>query len=199
MIDAREALARLKEGNRRFTASIAESRTVRRSVDLPELVEGQHPFAVVLGCSDSRVPVELVFDQGPGDLFVIRIAGNIVAPTQIGSVEFAASHFGTRLVVVLGHTFCGAVQAALDDLRNEGGDLSRNVDSIVARIRPVIEGPLESESGPPLRRAVRANVRASVAALRDGSDLIRDLVRDGGLEIVGAVYSLETGEVEFLD
>jgi carbonic anhydrase len=122
-----------------------------------------------------------------------------VAPTQIGSVEFAASHFGTRLVVVLGHTYCGAVQAALDDLREPDGDLSRNVGSIVDRIRPAVRGPLETESGPPLRRAVRANVRASSAALRDGSDLLRQLILEDGLLVVGAVYALDTGEVDFFD
>jgi carbonic anhydrase len=204
MVSAREALARLREGNRRFVAceasgnsSIADSR--RRE----ELAKGQEPFAIVLGCSDSRVPAEIVFDQGLGDLFVIRVAGNVVAPSQVGSVEFAAARFGTRLVVVLGHSQCGAVLATLEQLEQPSASRSRNLRSIVDRILPAVEPVLAAHSGHDshrlLERAVRANVRASVDQLRHGSEILEALVRDDGLLIVGAEYSLETGVVTFFD
>lgn len=202
-IPADEALQLLREGNRRFVVDaldgMAEDARSRRS----ELVGGQEPFAVVLGCADSRVPAELVFDQGLGDLFVIRVAGNVVAPSLVGSIEYAAAACGTRLVVVLGHTGCGAVAATLQELENPSADPSPNLATIVDRIRPSVEPLLDG--GEPLdrdavlARAVRANVRASVAALEQESKILRGLVRDGGLRIVGAEYALATGEVEFLD
>jgi carbonic anhydrase len=203
MIAAAEALARLREGNRRFAAGLRSLDTLMSQAHSAGHLAGQRPFAVILGCSDSRVPVEIVFDQGLGDLFVIRVAGNIVAPSQVGSVEFAAEQFGTRLVVVLGHTRCGAVQATLDDLRRPSGDSSRNLRSIVDRIRPGVEGLLAGD----LRRdeaalaeaAVRANVRVAAGHLRHGSEVLERLIRDGGLVVVGAEYSLETGMVDFFD
>jgi len=168
-----------------------------------EFVSGQAPFAVILGCSDSRVPVEIVFDQGLGDLFVIRVAGNIVAPSQIGSVEFAAERFGTRLVVVLGHTACGAVLATLEQLQRPGERQSRNLRSIVDRVRPAVAGLLAADPGRDpealARQAVRANVRASASQLRHGSELLERLIQQDGLCVVGAEYSLETGVVEFFD
>jgi carbonic anhydrase len=168
-----------------------------------EVVSGQEPFAVVLGCSDSRVPVEIVFDHGLGDLFVIRVAGNIVAPSQIGSVEFAAERFGTRLVVVLGHTGCGAIEATLEDLEQVATTQSRNMGSIVARIRPSVEGLLATElrhdHAALAREAVRANVRVSADYLRHGSEILERLIRKQGLHVVGAEYSLETGLVDFFD
>jgi carbonic anhydrase len=168
-----------------------------------DLVGGQEPFAVILGCSDSRVPVEIVFDQGLGDLFVIRVAGNIVAPSQVGSVEFAAQQFGTRLVVVLGHTRCGAIQATLDSLLRPGDRQSRNLNSIVDRIRPSVEGLLRTELRSDVaaltREAVRANVRVAANALRHGSEVLERLIRGDGLRVVGAEYSLDTGEVDFFD
>ena len=202
-IPAIEALQRLREGNRRFVAGTrildAASSLSRRA----ELVEGQEPLAIVLGCSDSRVPAELVFDQGLGDLFVIRVAGNVVAPSQIGSVEFAADRFGTRLVVVLGHSQCGAVLATLEELRRPEDAHSRNLRSIVDRIRPAVEGLLATEiaddPGALARAAVRANVRASANQLRHGSELIERLYARDGLLIVGAEYSLETGIVDVFD
>jgi carbonic anhydrase len=202
-IAADEALERLREGNRRFVAGAPIPDTLANHARRREFVAGQEPFAVILGCSDSRVPVEIVFDQGLGDLFVIRVAGNIVAPSQIGSVEFAADRFGTRLVVVLGHTRCGAIQATLEDLEQAGGTQSRNLGSIVARIRPSVEGLLATE----LRRdhealareAVRANVRVSANYLRHGSEVLERLIRKEGLHVVGAEYSLETGVVDFFD
>jgi carbonic anhydrase len=168
-----------------------------------ELTEGQEPFAIVLGCSDSRVPAEIVFDQGLGDLFVIRVAGNIVASSQVGSVEFAAERFGTRLVVVLGHSRCGAVLASLEELQQPTGQRSRNLRSIVDRIRPSVEALMATElrhdPDALVRQAVRANIRASANQLRHGSEILEELVRKTGLRIVGAEYSLETGVVDFFD
>jgi carbonic anhydrase len=167
------------------------------------LVSGQEPFAIVLGCSDSRVPAELVFDQGFGDLFVIRVAGNIVAPSQVGSVEFAAGKFGTRLVVVIGHTQCGAVTATLDELLGRSTTESRSLRSIVDRVRPSVESVLagrrDLEYDVLMREAVRANVRASANHLRHGSELLERLARQEGLLVVGAEYALDTGVVTFFD
>lgn len=201
-IAAREALERLREGNRRFVAGAPSRDSLTNHARRSEFVEGQEPFAVILGCSDSRVPVEIVFDQGLGDLFVIRVAGNIVAPSQIGSVEFAAARYGVRLVVVLGHTRCGAVQATLEDLESTSTQ-SRNLGSIVARIRPSVEGLLATELRRDLealtREAVRANVRVSADCLRHGSAVLERLIRNDGLQVVGAEYALETGVVDFFD
>lgn len=203
MIQAREALDRLRDGNARFVAD-ARRRSVRPMESRRgELADGQQPFAVILGCSDSRVPAEIVFDQGLGDLFVIRVAGNIVAPSLVGSVEFAAETFGTRLVVVLGHSSCGAVLATLEELERPTSGRSPNLRSIVDRIRPAVEGLLEGGSGQDrealVGRAVRANVRASADHLRHGSELLERLSARDGLLVVGAEYSLETGVVEFFD
>ncbi|MEW6338120.1 MAG: carbonic anhydrase [Acidobacteriota bacterium] len=201
MIGAREALARLREGNRRFVAGVPSGRHLDYEARRGSLLAGQEPFAVVLGCSDSRVPVEIVFDQGLGDLFVIRVAGNVVAPSQVGSVEFAAVRFGTRLVVVLGHTGCGAVLAALEDLRQPAAH-PRGLRAIVERIRPAIEGIAAGDAACDadglLRRAVEANVLASVDRLRHGSDVVEELIAREGLLVVGAVYSLASGAVDFL-
>ena len=188
-------LARLREGNAQFVAHGRSSSSLTASAR-SELALKQDPCAIVLGCSDARVPAELIFDQGPGDLFVIRIAGNIVAPSQIGSIEFAAERFGTPLVVVLGHTGCGAIAAALDA---GGPALSRNLLSIVDRVRPAVETMRASGlSGDELSKAaVRENVRMSVEQLRHGSEIIEGLMQRGELRIVGAEYSLETGVVDF--
>lgn len=202
MLTALEALSRLQQGNRRFVANQTNPDSVdhaRRAA----LAAGQEPFAIILGCSDSRVPAELVFDQGFGDLFVIRVAGNIVAPSQVGSVEFAASRFGTRLVVVLGHSGCGAITATLEEITGRATSQSRNLRSIVNRVRPSVETLLTSrhheDQDALIRDAVRANVRASVNHLRHGSELLERLSLDDGLLVVGAEYSLETGVVTFLD
>lgn len=203
MIPAREALERLREGNRRFVADIKNHASTSGHARRIELTAGQEPFAIILGCSDSRVPAELVFDQGLGDLFVIRVAGNIVAPSQIGSVEFAAGQFSTRLVVVLGHTNCGAISATLDELRRPTANQSRNLRSIVDRVRPSVETLLETDlrndSDALMHQAVRANIRASANQLRHGSEILENLIQNEGLMVVGAEYSLETGEVEFFD
>jgi carbonic anhydrase len=203
MISAREALEKLQEGNTRFTLNVRGPDALMSQVRRQELTNNQEPFAIILGCADSRVPAEIVFDQGLGDLFVIRIAGNIVAPSGIGSVEFAASRFGTRLVVVLGHSRCGAILATLEELRRPTETQSRNLRSIVDRVRPSVEGLLQANPNPDLdvvvNEAVRANIRASVRNLRRGSEILEQLVQDGSLTIVGAEYSLETGVVDFFD
>lgn len=203
MISAQEALERLREGNRRFVSDVPSRDALRFQTRRSEVAASQEPFAAILGCSDSRVPVEIVFDQGLGDLFVIRVAGNIVAPSQIGSVEFAAERFGTRLVVVLGHSRCGAVQATLEELRRPTENQSRNLHSIVDRVRPAVEGLLATEFGHDpdalVRHAVRANIRASADHLRHGSQVIEQLIQSDGLLVVGAEYSLQTGLVDFFD
>jgi carbonic anhydrase len=203
MIPAMEALERLREGNRRFVSDIRNQDSMSTHARRIELTAGQEPFAIILGCSDSRVPAELVFDQGLGDLFVIRVAGNIVAPSQVGSVEFAAGQFDTRLVVVLGHTNCGAISATLKELRRPTENQSRNLHSIVDRVRPAVETLLETDlKNDPhalMHQAVRANIRASANQLRHGSEILENLIQNDGLLVVGAEYSLETGEVEFFD
>jgi carbonic anhydrase len=200
MISAREALERLREGNRRFVAGVRGGDIQSRHIDL---AAGQEPFAIILGCSDSRVPAEIVFDQGLGDLFVIRVAGNIVASSQIGSVEFAAERFATPLVVVMGHSRCGAVLATLEELRQPREKQSRNLRSIVDRIRPAVEVLLATElrhdSESLVEHAIRTNVRTSANQLRHGSDILEHLIERNGLLIVGAEYSLETGVVDFFD
>jgi carbonic anhydrase len=203
VIPAAEALARLREGNRRFVSHVWSRDAVAGRARREELTEGQEPFAIVLGCSDSRVPAEIVFDQGLGDLFVIRVAGNIVAPSQIGSVEFAAERFGTRLVVVLGHSRCGAVLATLDELRRPSENQSANLRSIVDRIRPAVEPLLRTDLARDpealVREAVRANVRAAADHLRHGSTILEHLIRTEELMVAGAEYSLESGGVEFFE
>jgi carbonic anhydrase len=192
-----EALARLKEGNLRFMSG--EGNAIRHWQ--PDLLEGQHPFAVILGCADSRAPAEYVFDQGLGSLFVIRVAGNIVAPSLAGSVEFAASQFGTRLVVVMGHTQCGAVRATVRSLTHEDGPDSRNQQSIIERIAPHLQGMIETTLGDEERMAlaVRINALASASELRSSSELLHGLVEQGRVKIVAAVYDLATGVVAFLE
>ncbi|WP_353572338.1 carbonic anhydrase [Candidatus Albibeggiatoa sp. nov. BB20] len=204
MLSALEALERLREGNQRFVSGNLRSRDMLKTQEGRQtLLSGQKPFAVIIGCSDSRVPVEMIFDQGLGDLFVIRVAGNIVAPSQIGSVEFAAEEFGTRLVVVLGHTHCGAVNATLQQLQQPVENQSRNLRSIVKRIRPSVEGLLELDLkyNPEelARHAMRANVRVSASHLRFGSEVLEHMIEDDELLVIGAEYSLETGIVEYFD
>jgi carbonic anhydrase len=202
MISGREGLDRLRDGNKRFVAGIRRSGLLTTGMRRLELASGQQPFAIVLGCSDSRVPAEIVFDQGLGDLFVIRVAGNIVAPSQVGSVEFAAERYGTRLVVVLGHSECGAILATLEELQQPSGQ-SRNLRSIVDRVRPSVESllatDLRHDPAALVRHAVRANIRASTNHLRHGSAVLEQLIEREALLVVGAEYSLETGVVDFFD
>ncbi len=201
MISAQEALKILNEGNDRFVSGVSNSKVLTNKARRHELVAVQEPFAIILGCSDSRVPAEIVFDQGLGDLFVIRVAGNIVAPSQIGSVEFAAEKFGTRLVVVMGHSKCGAVLATLEALRHDTKEKSQNLCSIIDHIRPSIDKlpgvELEKYSDAFVQQAIRANICASVNHLQQGSKVLKQLIKKDGLIIVGAEYSLETGVVDF--
>lgn len=203
MISAREALQQLQEGNLRFVSNVRGSDVSPIQTRRVELTQTQQPIAIILGCSDARVPAEIVFDQGLGDLFVIRVAGNIVAPSQVGSVEFAAERFGTRLVVVLGHSQCGAILATLEELQRPTENQSRNLRAIVDRVRPSVEGLLATDLRHDLKalvgQAVRANIRASTDHLRHGSQVLEQLIQDDGLLVVGAEYSLETGVVEFFD
>jgi carbonic anhydrase len=203
MIPAHKAIERLREGNRRFVSEVRSQHVFASEARRSELAVGQEPFAIILGCSDSRVPAEIVFDQGLGDLFVIRVAGNIVAPSQIGSVEFAAERYGTRLVVVLGHSQCGAILATLEQLQQPTVNQSRNLHSIVDRVRPSVEAllgtDLRHDPSALIRDAVRANVRVSAAHLRHGSEILETLIENDGLVVVGAEYSLETGVVDFFD
>ena len=203
MIPAREALDRLREGNLRFADEMRGSEAAVTRTRRIQLTAGQEPFAIILGCSDSRVPAEIIFDQGLGDLFVIRVAGNIVAPSLVGSVEFAALRFSTRLVVVLGHSQCGAIAATIEDLRAPSDSQSRNLKAIVDRVKPAVVGlfatDLRNDPAALSAAAVRANIRASADHLRHGSAVLEQLIQEEGLVVVGAEYSLETGLVDFFD
>ena len=202
-LSATEALERLRQGNLRFAHNLTRLDKALTHQQRAQLASGQEPFAIILGCSDSRVPAELVFDQGLGDLFVIRVAGNIVAPSQVGSVEFAVSRYHTRLVIVLGHSHCGAVTATIETLLDGEGTESRNIAAIVDRVKPSVRTLLDTElrhDREALRRAaVRANVRASADHLRHGSRIIESLIERDGLLVIGAEYDLETGLVDFFD
>jgi carbonic anhydrase len=196
-----QALARLRAGNERFVRNVRRLDALTSQHRRDALVAGQSPFATVLSCSDARVPSELVFDAGLGDLFVVRVAGNVVAPSLVGSVEFAASSFGTELVVVMGHTGCGAVKATVNALVDGTLPPSENIRDIVDRIAPsiaeVIRTAGRDESA--IRAATRANVRASANHLRHASRIIEKRITEGRLMVVGAEYALETGEVDFFD
>jgi carbonic anhydrase len=199
MTKARAALDRLAAGNQRFVSGNQALHRDGGQERRMELATKHEPVAIILGCSDARVPAEIIFDQGPGDLFVIRVAGNIVAPSQIGSVEFAAARFGIPLVVLLGHSDCGAVRATLDEIQGPSEPHPPSLTAIVDRIRPALE-PLaqdQAEPGSLMQQAVRANVMASVRQLRHGSELVEQLIRLGQLKVVGAEYSIETGCVDF--
>jgi carbonic anhydrase len=203
-VSAEQALQRLRDGNARFRQNVRSLDVAVGQAARSALLAGQHPFAIILSCSDSRVPSELVFDQGLGDLFVIRVAGNVVAPSLVGSVEFAAATFGTRLVVVMGHSTCGAIKATLDFIQHQVGAPSENIHDLLDRCRPAVESVVQA-AGPGvdkdrlLHEAVRANVRQSCAHLRHGSRLLERLIRDEGMWVVGAEYSLETGQVDFFE
>lgn len=205
MMTAAEALSRLRDGNRRFAAGQINLETLASRARRDALVDGQSPFATILGCSDSRVPAEIVFDQGLGDLFVIRVGGNVVAPSQVGSVEFAAERFGTPLVVVMGHTQCGVVTAAFETIVDGAGDASRSLRSLADRVRPAVLSVIGSRPHASLDRraviaeAVRANVRTAAEHLRHASALLERRILDGGMAVVGAEYSIETGVVDFFD
>lgn len=202
-ISAKEGLERLREGNRRFIQGQQGTDKNVNHAPLKVSVELQSPSAIILGCSDSRVPAELVFDQGLGDLFVIRVAGNVVNPSHVGSAEFAAQNFGTRLVVVLGHSNCSAVEATIDTIEKGTEVESPNFRSIVDAIRPCIEPLMQTELGNDRDKlfsaAVKANIQTSVAELKRGPGVLDHLIRTDGLIVIGAEYSLQTGEVEFFE
>jgi carbonic anhydrase len=192
-----QSLMRLMEGNRRFLAETEP--TSARAWSSHLATKPQRPFAIVLGCSDSRTPVEILFDEGFGDLFVVRIAGNIVAPSVVGSIEFAASQFGSRLVVVMGHTRCGAITATVNAIETGLGPESKNIRAITDRIAPHIEQLVRPGTPDVVNQAVRANVRASADHLRHASQILEELVLSGHLAVVGAEYDLESGAVHFFD
>jgi|TARA_B110000438_G_scaffold269144_1_gene285278 carbonic anhydrase len=200
MISTEEALKRLRKGNKRFVSDSSIFNKISHKSRCHSLTEDQDPFAIILGCSDSRAPSEIIFDQGLGDLFVIRVAGNIVAPSQIGSIEFAVERFGTRLVVVMGHSRCGAILSTLEGLRKPLEDQSGNLRSIIDRIRPSLTS-LDIHQDPEtlLQQAVRANIHSSVHQLQHESNILKELVTEGDLLILGAEYSLDTGIVNFFD
>lgn len=201
MTTADKALQTLIEGNTQYIEGTADGAELTIATRRLGIADGQNPFAVILGCSDSRVPAELVFNRGLGDLFVIRVAGNIVAPSQIGSVEFACQHFGTQLVVVLGHSHCGAINATVDSLIEDSDDLSPNIASIVDRVTPavlpIVQRKQFKDRNDLIHQAMRANVEQSVNGLQMRSRFLRDLVNKGKIKIVGAEYSIETGVVDF--
>jgi carbonic anhydrase len=186
-----QVLKELKAGNRRYVAS----RLAHPHQDAArrfEVAKGQHPGAVVLTCSDSRVPPEILFDEGLGDLFVIRVAGNIVTDEVLGSIEYAAEHLGSSLIVVLGHERCGAVEAAV-----QGGHAHGHIESLVRAIRPAVE-PAKGNAGDTLERAVRFNVQRAVGQLRTAKPILSDLNQQGAVKIIGGIYDLDTGAVTLL-
>lgn len=197
------AFNNLVEGNRRFAAGESISNNLTTEERRNQLLAGQAPSAIILGCSDSRAPAEIIFDQGLGELFVIRVAGNVVAPSGIGSIEYAVEQCGTRLIVVLGHSDCGAVKATVDELRRPRENRSPNIRSIVDRISPSVQPLLDAnfteDTSELVNHAVRANVRASVRALKAGSPIIERWITEDALVVVGAKYLLDTGLVEFYD
>ena len=203
MMSAIDALERLREGNRRFASDEVSEDTLATREHRVGAAMPQNPIAIILACSDSRVPTELIFDRGIGDLFVIRVAGNIVAPSQIGSIEFAAKQFGTSLVVVLGHSNCGAIIATLQELVLKESHRSPNLRAIVDRVRPAVEPVIEEHSNVDdeavVTLCVRANIRASVERLKRGSLILEQLIEANELKIIGAEYSIETGIIEFFE
>ena len=196
-----DALKKLQDGNKNYVEATSDGRHLRTDLSRDGSILKQKPFAIILGCSDSRVPAELVFDQGLGDLFVIRVAGHVVAPSQIGSVEFACQQFGTELVVVLGHSHCGAIEATVDALVGDPDDMSNNLDDIVDRIIPAVYGIVDEHEHEDreelLHKAMRANVEHCVKLLKMRSQIIRGLIRRNKLKVVGAEYCIETGKVDF--
>lgn len=200
-MNAEQALEKLRNGNQKYVEATEQGRELTTSISRQLAVGEQRPFAIILGCSDSRVPAELVFDQGLGDLFVIRVAGNIVAPSQIGSVEFACQQFGTQLVVVLGHTRCGAIEATVDALTGDPDEISPNIAAIVDRVTPAVHSVVDAHTSGDrdelLHQSMKANVLQSVRLLQMRSRIIRGLIRNNKLQVIGAEYALETGRVEF--
>ncbi|HEX3421580.1 MAG TPA: carbonic anhydrase [Candidatus Udaeobacter sp.] len=192
-VGADEALTRLLSGDKRFVAGKSNEPTGPALIERRHaLAKEQKPFAVVVGCSDSRVPPELVFDASLGDIFVIRTAGEVVDKVGLGSIEYAIGHLGTRLVVVLGHQHCGAVSAAVAGATDTG-----DIPDVLRAISPAVE-ETKGQPGDPIENAVRANARNIAKQLQSGSPIIAPLVKSGEVKIVAAYYSLDTGQVELL-
>jgi len=195
MITPAEALQRLKEGNQRFVSGARQALDLSDSARLAEVASGQNPFAAILCCADSRVPSELIFDQGLGDLFVVRVAGNVAEDTQVGSLEFAVEQLGAQLIVVMGHSHCGAVNAALAGAVG----LSPSLSKVVAPISRAIDSMPKTDSTPTLEQAVEANVHQSIEDLKRKSEILAQRLDEGAIEILGSKYDLQTGLVQFLD
>jgi carbonic anhydrase len=194
---ADEALARLAAGNERFLSGKARFPTVQKEI-LADLARGQHPYATILGCSDSRVPPELLFDAGFGELFIIRVAGNVISPEIMGTLQYAGVHLRTPLFVVLGHEGCGAVEAALAtklDGANHPARIALLLDNILPGLGDV---PADLAATERLHAAVEANVRWSIRQLRETPEG-KARMAEGSMKLVGAIYELETGRVRFLD
>jgi carbonic anhydrase len=182
------AIEALNEGNKRFS-----QQKVRQADNtlfrLQEIAKGQKPFAAILGCADSRVPVEILFDQGLGDLFVVRVAGNVVTPEEMGSLEFGTAVLGTKVILVLGHGSCGAVDATI-----KGQPVPGKIGSILTKIKPAVTTS-ESQAGDRLKNATIANVKNQIAELQT-SPVLTDLIKTGKLKIIGGFYDLDTGVVK---
>ena len=188
-----EAISRLKDGNSRYTNG-NQQHPHQSTEQRVELIKSQHPFAIVVGCADSRVPPEIVFDQGLGDLFVLRVAGNVIDDHSLGSIEYAVDHLAVRLIVVLGHQSCGAVKAAKDTIAAKT-EAPAHIQSLVTAIQPAVEATVHGD----LETTVKANVKDVVQALRSSTPVLKPKVDSGELRVLGAYYNLDTGAVSFLD
>jgi carbonic anhydrase len=188
-----EAISKLKEGNGRYTSGNLQhpGQTAERRT---ELANTQSPFAAIVSCSDSRVPPEIVFDQGLGDLFVVRVAGNVINNEGLGSIEYTVDHLGTRLILVLGHQSCGAVKAAKETIAAKGR-APGHIQSLVTAIKPAVEATAKDD----LETTIKANVKSVVRALRSSTPILKAEVDSGKIQVVGGYYSLDTGAVTFLD
>ncbi len=193
MISPAEAISKLKEGNGRYTSGNLQhpGQTAERRT---ELAKTQHPFAAIVSCSDSRVPPEIVFDQGLGDLFIVRVAGNVINDEGLGSIEYTVDHLGTRLILVLGHQRCGAVDAAKQTIASKG-KAPGHIQSLVTAIKPAVEATTKDD----LETTIKANVKNVVQALRSSTPILKAEVDSGKIQVVGGYYSLDTGAVTFLD
>ncbi|MGE4233489.1 MAG: carbonic anhydrase [Bacteriovoracia bacterium] len=204
-VTSKEALERLKEGNRRFISGLRSVNPLISHLKMPDLArKGQTPFAIVLTCSDSRSPAELIFDEGLGELFVVRVAGNVVAPSLLASMEFAAVNFGSAVILVLGHSQCGAVKATIDHIKNPNNELpSSNLEELVGRIRPAVQRVFKETNNSSEKdfseRCEVENVRRSMSLIIEQSQILRNLVHDNKLSVHGALLDLESGKVNFLD
>lgn len=193
-ITADQALEKLKDGNARFVSGDVEhpNQSAERRA---EVVSGQHPFAIIVGCSDSRVPPEIIFDQGIGDIFVVRTAGQVMDDAALGSIEYGAEHLGVPLVVVLGHDSCGAVAATI-----EGGEAPGHIASLVEAIQPAVdEAKKEASEEELLNASIDINIKNVVDQLETSEPILSELVKKGELTVVGARYHLDSGEVEILE